>query len=67
MPTDARLRTLNRDVRITLTCGCTIRARNSPISKRVRYGCDTGASHGYNLAWTAWERVAGPVDAEASR
>ncbi len=67
MPTDARLRTLNRDVRITLACGCTIRARNSPISDRVRYGCDTGAGHGYSLTWVRWERIDRPTETEASR
>ncbi len=53
--------------RVTLTCGCTIRARHRPPTRRVRYGCQSGVGHGCALAWTTWERLAQPVGAEASQ
>jgi hypothetical protein len=51
----SRSRLARRAVRITLTCGCTILARNAPLTPRITYSCTTGQGHGYRLAWTAFE------------
>ncbi|WP_405019589.1 hypothetical protein OHV05_24635 [Kitasatospora sp. NBC_00070] len=54
MPT-RRPRPPRMAVRITLTCGCTILARNQPLGSRTTFGCTTGQGHGYSLAWTSYE------------
>ncbi|MFJ5122342.1 hypothetical protein [Kitasatospora sp. NPDC088548] len=41
-------------VRITLSCGCTIRARLPPIGTNGTYGCRSALGHGYRLRWTSW-------------
>ncbi|MEU6235926.1 hypothetical protein [Kitasatospora sp. NPDC047058] len=41
-------------VRITLTCGCIVKARITPIGPNVHYGCTSGLGHGYCLPWVRW-------------
>jgi hypothetical protein len=38
------------DLRIALTCGCTVRARVDPMP-RMKLACQQG--HGYQLHWTS--------------
>lgn len=49
--------TRNMDFRITLTCGCAVKSRLSPMRTNETYACTTGLGHGYRLAWTSWTDV----------
>jgi hypothetical protein len=41
-------------IRITLICGCTVKARITPIGPRVTYSCTSGLAHGHRLRWVSW-------------
>lgn len=43
-----------RSVCVTLTCGCQVLARSTPMNKRTTYPCPSNAGHGYNLLWIRW-------------
>ena len=40
--------------RITLECGCTVRARNSPLRPQIKYACRSNIGHGYSVRWSSW-------------
>lgn len=41
----------NRDYRVTLECGCTIRTRNAAMYAGQTFVCPGGLGHGYRLRW----------------
>lgn len=42
-------------VTVWLTCGCSVRLKDSPMNYRVRYACPSNLGHGYRLRWTRWQ------------
>lgn len=36
---------------IKLTCGCTVRRRDSPASPKMTFPCPSNLGHGYRVAW----------------
>ena len=41
-------------VRITLSCGHSVKSRHRPINEDVKFGCTAGLGCGYFLNWVSW-------------
>lgn len=48
------------EYRVRLTCGHTVKGRNSPMNDNSRYSCTSGLMCGYSLMWVVWWHVAHP-------
>lgn len=42
-----------RRYRVTLVCGCALLMRDHPLNVNTRFSCESGAGHGYRLAWAS--------------
>jgi hypothetical protein len=41
-------------VRVTLSCGHTVRMRMRPLQEGARFGCSLNVGCGYDLEWVSW-------------
>lgn len=55
MKNDESRKRVPAGVTVWLTCGCSVRLKDSPMNYRVRYPCPSNLGHGYRLRWTRWQ------------